>query len=465
MRLLFPVTTTSGVSLLFVSFFCSSVVPFSAGTDSLGRVNFITKLPFAALVFLAKESHSANVWIPEEPPKDRDGSVKDELAEVATVFAKPDSKVVEHEPLPSEAAVPWTSLKQEWDLYKRFHENKNRRQGQDDEESGEEDEEEEEEEEGDAVDKLPQAFYGQQNGDDDEKDFLQKQKDVYTNKKNKKTKVEDNESDEEEEEEEEEEQNDDVVAPSDISGLENLTDDEKQAIIDKIFADSYAAGGQTGGQPLGPSSTPQQGHGPPQGPPQTAYRPPGSEDSEEDQRPLHPQDDGDDSDEDDDVDKPQSDLTQPKKKGETQNDDGGHGKKDKKKKKKKKKGKKKGGGGWGWKKPVVIPIPDPGWGWKKHDGLLEQLVKGSTWERVLSYYHSTNDASEKDKKDQGWGWGEKEKPDLSTKLHDGGEKLVTKLFKGSFWDRAFQTYSQYKKDNVGKHPNKEYDHVPLTIDW
>lgn len=340
---------------------------------------------------------------------------------------------MEAEVLPSEQAVPWTSLKQEWDLYKKFHQNKNRRQSEQassTEDSSDEEEEEDEEQDEEDENKLPQAFYGQQNADDDERDFLQSQKDIYTDKKNKKKKVkEDEDSDEEEEDDldrnppvgpDSPDSDVDASTISDIQGLEQLTDDEKQAIIDKIFAGAAVA-------------------------PQ-AFTPNSGVDSEEDD---------------------EGGVRPPPKKGEDddddlQDDDGG-GKKDKKKKKNKKKKKgKKGGGGWGWKKPIVIPIPPPkqdkGWGWK-HDGILEQLTKGSTWERVLSYYHHTHDASE----NKGDGWGE-EKPSAGQTAHTTGEKLVTKLFKGSFWDRAFQTYVQYKNSKPSK-PASEYTDTPLKIDW
>jgi len=181
--------------------------------------------------------------------------------------------------------------------------------------------------------------------------------------------------------------------------------------------------------------------------------------------PLPPKQVKGDDDEEEDDDEPQ--------------DSGGKGK-GKGKGKKKKGGKK----GWGWKPKgwghVHIP-PPKGWGWdpEKHDGFLEQIVKGSTWERVLKYYHWRRDQALHEEKAHGHhhhdhdhhhhdhhdhhdyhhdgppnGWG------LDTGDHQGQvSKIVKGALKGSFWERAFHTYAAYK-ENQAKNPKK-----PTLVDF
>jgi len=254
--------------------------------------------------------------------------------------------------------------------------------------------------------KLPQAFFSQKNADDDEKDYWIQQKQVYKKEAKKKPQdsEEDDEDDEDEEEDEEDEPQNDAQGPKPAPKeappqLENLTSEEREAVISSIFAAHHRD----------PSEAPAKG------------------------------DTGDDLQDD-------------------------KGDKKKKKKKKKKKGKKKGGGG-GWAKPIIIPftpkVEHKGWG--KHDGLLEQLVKGSTWERVLAYYHHKRDESVS--KDKGAQKGEH--ADLGHAIHLNKEKLVDKMFKGSFWDRAYKTYAAYKNSQYkkGGKPAKEWEMGGLNVDW
>jgi hypothetical protein len=359
------------------------------------------------------ESNAAGVWIPEEPAKETDGTVLDEFSEVAHVFAKPEARVVKNEEVVSEQGTPWTSLKQEMDLYKKYHKDSTKKDK--DTSSAEESDEEEDEEQDDS---LPQAFYGQQNSDDDEKEYEQNEKQIH--KRTKKVVKPKEDSDEEE-----------VDSFSDGVNLDEIPPSVKDAMLQELLASRKT------GEKLEESG----------------------EDEEEDDdlpladlgEPIYP-----------DRESPEVKSSNPNKGDDADlQDEGGKGKGKGKKKKGKKGG---GGGGWGWKpRPQIIhvPVKVPGWGKKDHNGILEQMVKGSTWERVLNYYHWSRDNQEKGH--PGWGW---KKAGVGTTLHHNGQGLAEKLFKGSFWERAVKTYGQYKNNNKGK-PNKEFGHAHsgLTIDW
>lgn len=494
------------------------------------------------------------------------------------MFARPGVRVVKPkgEDEITQQPIPWTSLKNEWNIYQRVQDSSRKKPGtkfskktgtnkdqvqpkakppaqaeeeasseEDDADDDDEDEEQKqpgpppaeddassEEEEDDnpesrsrvnlpailakvtgkseaknpapKSESLPLAFYGQQNHDDDEKDYLKEEKNIFKKKKN--VKEIDSKEDEESKEDDDVSDSNEAASPEDYADYavdeddadgEN-GDDSKNvkskgktpnemsfediplAIREMILND---LANQNNGTGYVPNLTPQV----------TGNRPSSTEND----------DSAENSSEEDDNNVaavPNRDIANPNptppastknKKGEDEDvrdDDRSRGGK-KGKGKKKKKGKK---GGWGWKPTGWGNIhiapgwghhhhEDKGWGWgEKHDGLLEQLVKGSTWERVLHYYHWRRDQAVKEDghhghhdhhdhhhhdnnhpglewspfdphpqiDEHGWGW----------KKQGTVKKAVKKAFKGSFWERAFHTYSKYK-ENQAKHPRK-----PALID-
>jgi len=121
----------------------------------------------------------------------------------------------------------------------------------------------------------------------------------------------------------------------------------------------------------------------------------------------------------------------------------------KKKKKKKGKGKKKGGGGWrphhhghgGHHGPSHHHKYSKGWK-KSHDGILEQIVRGSAWERILHYYHQKNDEHQAK---GGWGWPTGIHLETDSKVY--GQK-ITDSMKGTIWDKMIHTYGDWRKKNM-----------------
>ncbi|ODM94417.1 hypothetical protein Ocin01_12264 [Orchesella cincta] len=360
-------------------------------------------------------------------------------------------------------------------------------------------------------DTLPLAFYGQGNHDDDEKEHYKDEEKVFKKTKSKL----DNDDDDDDDDDEDDAEDDDVSDTSkEAASLEdyadyaadddddddgesskkkqankNLSFDEIPLAIREMILNDLA--NQNNGSGYTPNLTPKVSGGGPN----SKKRPSASTEN----------DDEENSSEEDDHNNvaeiqaslsggpeptPPANIPPPRKGDSDEEDDepqdsGGKGKgKSKGKGKKGKKGKKPG---WGWKPKGWGNIhmapgwgqkhkqEDHGWGWDpaKHDGVLEQMVRGSTWERVLKYYHWRRDQALHEEKGHGHhdhhdhddhgghgfhddhephgppnGWG------VDTGDHQGQvSKIVKGALKGSFWERAFHTYAKYKQHQA-ENPKK-----------